>query len=97
MHYLNEVVGPKFDPPINFTIRFEDAYVIAPFDEPLKNTRDFAFVYPNMGGCLEAEFLSAPLVTVRNYRGGRELNHYGGVVFTAADRDDINSIEVLYI
>jgi len=94
VHYLNEVVGPKFDPPIDFTIRFEEAYTIEPFDDQTKNKIDFAFTYPNMAGCLEAEFLSSPLVTVRNYRGGRELNHYGGVVFTLADRDDINSIQV---
>lgn len=95
VEYLNQEIGPKFDPPINFTIRFEDAYIIEPFDEPVKNKRDFAFVYPNMGGCLEAEFLSTPLVTVRNYRGGQELNHYGGVVFAAADRDDIMSVKDL--
>jgi hypothetical protein len=30
---------------------------MAPFDDPIANERDFTFTYPNMAGCLEAEFL----------------------------------------
>jgi len=86
-----------FDPPVTFTLRFEDAYAIEPFDAPIENKRDFSFVYPNMAGCLEAEFLNVPLTTVRNYRGGFEsgLNHYGGVVYALSSRTDIKGIEDL--
>jgi hypothetical protein len=90
--YLTQVVGTKFDPPVNFTIRVEDAYNMAPFDDPIANERDFTFTYPNMAGCLEAEFLQVPLTTVRNYRGGKELNHYGGVVYALKERTDIRDI-----
>jgi hypothetical protein len=31
----------------------QDAYALEPFDDALTNKRDFAFVYPNMAGCLE--------------------------------------------
>ena len=30
---------------------------MVPFDDPIANKRDFTFTYPNMAGCLEAEFL----------------------------------------
>jgi hypothetical protein len=33
-----------------------------------------------------------PLTTVRNYRGGKELNHYGGVVYALKERTDIRDI-----
>lgn len=53
---------------------------------------DFVFTFPNMVGCLEAEFHAAPIVTLRNFRRQRELNRYGGVIFTRADRNDINTV-----
>jgi hypothetical protein len=34
---------------------------MAPFDDPIANQRDFTFTYPNMAGCLEAEFLQGEL------------------------------------
>ena len=76
----------------------QDAYKIEPFDDPIANKLDFTFAYPNMCGCLEAEFLQVPLTTVRNYRKGQELNHYGGVVYVLKDRGakgEISKIEDL--
>ena len=49
----------------------QDAYDTVPFDNHVANKRDFTFTYPNMAGCLEAEFLQVPLTTVRNYRDGK--------------------------
>lgn len=57
----------------------QDAYDMLPFENQGHNERDFIFTYPNMAGCLEAEFRHIPLLTVRNIRGGVSgLNHYGG-------------------
>ena len=44
---------------------------------------------------MQAEFLQTALCTVRNYRGGRELNHYGGVIFALANRTDIQTVRDL--
>ncbi len=44
---------------------------------------------------VQAEFLQTPLTTVRNFRGGKELNHYGGVIFALANRTDIQTVRDL--
>jgi hypothetical protein len=43
--------------------------------------------------CLNAEFGANPVATLRNLPNKKELNRYGGVIFTRGNRDDIQSLE----
>ena len=70
----------------------QEAYNLAPFDDVIANKRDFVFTTPNMAACLEAEVLFKPLLTQRVLRGGKSLNHYGGVIYTLKSRHDINGV-----
>ena len=69
--------------------------MLEPFDDPIASQRDFIFTTPNMAACLESEFLAAPLVTQRVKRSGKELNRYGGVIYTLKSRTDINEVKDL--
>lgn len=91
--YLNREVGNKTSPRITFETNSESFDTV--FESAEKGKFDFVFTFPNMAGCLEAEFHAVPLVTLRNLRGGHELNRYGGVIFTKKSRTDINSVQDL--
>jgi len=71
------------------------AYDLAPFDDPIASARDFVFAPPNMAACFESEFFANPLVTQLVKRGGQELSHYGGVIYTLKSRTDINHVKDL--
>ena len=47
---------------------------------------------PSAFSCVESEFGVASIVSLRNFRLGNQLNQFGGIIFTAAHRTDINSI-----
>jgi hypothetical protein len=94
--HLNAEVAPLFShggEPIRFEMGGEDFRTV--FESAENEDFDFIFTFPNMAGCLEAEFGASPLLTMRNLRRGMELNMYGGIIFTRADRDDINSVHDL--
>lgn len=94
--YLNAEVAPLFShggEHIRFEMGGQDFGTI--FDSAEMEDFDFIFTFPNMAGCLEAEFGASPLLTMRDLRRGIELNRYGGVIFTRADRDDISSVHDL--
>jgi hypothetical protein len=91
--YLNREVGSRTSPAITFELSSESFETI--FESAEKGNFDFVFTFPNMAGCLEAEFNAIPLVTLRNLRQGHELNRYGGVIFTKKSRTDINSVQDL--
>jgi hypothetical protein len=94
--HLNAEVAPLFShggERIRFEMGGQDFRTV--FNSAENEDFDFIFTFPNMAGCLEAEFGASALLTMRNLRRGMELNMYGGVIFTRADRDDINSVHDL--
>ena len=96
--HLDKVVGVQFEPRVSFEIRqdrAQAAYDLSPFDDVIANKRDFVLTTPNIAACLQSEFLFKPLLTQRVLRGGRSLNHYGGVIYTLKTRNDINSVSDL--
>ncbi|EGD72124.1 TKL/DICTY4 protein kinase [Salpingoeca rosetta] len=86
--YLNNVVSKKFDGLVEFVTypaRFRDL-----LDEGKEDKFDFAFTNPAIFTCAEAELAMSSLVTLRRNELGEQLSQFGAVIFTRADRDDIN-------
>jgi len=53
---------------------------------------DFVLTNPASYASLEAEFGVSRLVTLRNLRAGHSYTKFGALIFTRADRSDINSL-----
>jgi two-component system sensor histidine kinase TtrS len=58
-------------------------------------TVDFLLVNPSIYVELEVEHRIARIATMRNGTGGQERNVFGGVIFTRADRADIDTLDDL--
>ena len=58
-----------------------------------KGEVDFFLVNSSMFVTTQVKYGAQPVVTMINSRQGQSLNSFGGVIFTYADRDDINSLE----
>ncbi|CAM9117981.1 unnamed protein product, partial [Chrysoparadoxa australica] len=89
--YLNNTAGVDLD--VSFEVvalEFED--VVQAYDE---QAIDFLFANPGMISCAQAAVGARPILALRNIRRGYELNEFGGLIFTRADRDDISSIDDL--
>ncbi len=69
------------------------------FDEvdlAVKNGRvDFILVNPGIYVNLEVRYRVSRIATLSNRRGGTPYNIFGGVIFTRADRHDINNLQDL--
>eukprot|EP00873_Tetraselmis_striata_P018919 jgi/Tetstr1/439183/TSEL_027628.t1 len=57
------------------------------------NCVDLVFVNPAMFSCMELEHQATAIATLVNFRRGFQLDRYHGVIFTRADRADINTLE----
>jgi two-component system sensor histidine kinase TtrS len=56
---------------------------------------DFILVNPGIYVNLEVRYRVSRIATLSNRRGGTPYNIFGGVIFTRADRDDINILQDL--
>ncbi|EGD74805.1 TKL/DICTY4/DRK protein kinase [Salpingoeca rosetta] len=89
--YLTNTAGRTFNPPVTFNaipVAFSDFV-----NSVSKGELDFTYCNPTLFSCIESGEEMAPLLTVRNFRLGHELTVFAGVIFTAASRDDINTLE----
>ncbi|CAJ1939548.1 unnamed protein product, partial [Cylindrotheca closterium] len=95
--YLNEAVGKRWDPPIEFKMKITDDSI----RDWLDNREDVDFMYTDTGiySCIGIEIGAKPIATTvarlesrgRNY----ELDIFAGTMMVLADNDDIGSIEDL--
>ena len=92
--YLTETAGQRFDPPIEFEMvptTFENMNDLIDRDE-----MDFFYANPSIYTCIGIESQASPVVTIISKLEVRghiyDLDVFGGVMFTRADNDDINSI-----
>jgi len=92
--YLTQTAGHRFEPPISFEVvpLFADGIYKAIEDDEL----DFVFANPGIYSCMDMEWGAQSLVTgiARLMARGMvyELDVYGGVIFTRADNDIVNTI-----
>jgi guanylate cyclase len=92
-NYLTLTVGNRFDPPITFET------VPVAFTDTVHqlSTYDFVYANPSVFSCIESEVGANSLVSQIALRtvGGEDfsLTHFGGVIFTRADNDQVNKIE----
>ena len=91
--YLSYAAGRQFDPPIAFEtvpVNFGDIV-----DE--LSRMDFVFANPSVFSCIESEVGANSLVSQISQKNvnGNEFNliQFGGVIFTKAENNGINSIE----
>lgn len=95
--YLTATAGQRFDPPIEFDIIPVTLESLS--QKAIKEEVDFFFSSSAVFSCMAAEHKAQPLVTIINRREARgrvyELDQYGGVIFTLATNEDINTLEDL--
>ncbi|CBJ26732.1 diguanylate cyclase/phosphodiesterase with PAS/PAC sensor(s) [Ectocarpus siliculosus] len=87
--YLNQTVGEVY-PGVGFIavpLAFDDVW-----DAVSSASVDFLFLNPGSASCMESEFGVSAILSLRNFRQGNELNLFGGVVITAANRSDITEV-----
>jgi ABC-type phosphate/phosphonate transport system substrate-binding protein len=95
--YLNEAVGKRWDPPIEFKMTITDD----PIRDWLDNEGDADFMYTDTGvySCIGVEIGANSIATTvaRLDSRGREyqLDISAGTMMVLADNDDINAIEDL--
>lgn len=93
--YLTATAGRRFNPPIQFDI--VPVTLTSLMAKTEKEEVDFFFSSSAIFSCMATEKKAQPLVTVINRREARghtfELDVYGGVMFTLADNDRVNSVE----
>ena len=95
--YLTATAGQHFDPPIEFDLMPVNLYTLA---NKAKNEEvDFFFGTAAVFSCMAAELKAQALTTIINRREARghvyELDVYGGVIFTLANNEGVNTIEDL--
>ncbi|CAB9502908.1 activated protein kinase catalytic subunit alpha-1 [Seminavis robusta] len=95
--YLTATAGNRFDPPITFEmvpVTFQEL-----FDKVATEDIDFFYANPGIFSCVGTEVGAQPIATIVSrleVRGHEyELDVFGGVIFTRADNDDINTIQDL--
>jgi hypothetical protein len=59
-------------------------FVYCCFVQVEQNAIDFVYTNPSIYSCLESEFQLTSLATLRNLALGREVNVFGGVIFSKA-------------
>lgn len=88
--FLQDTVGQTFSPPLVFQLVPLTQKSV--FKAVEKGTVDFLFVNPSLASCLEAEFRTETVATLRNLVVGEETSHFAGVMFTRADNEQVNTI-----
>jgi ABC-type phosphate/phosphonate transport system substrate-binding protein len=95
--YLTLAAGQRFDPPIQFDVVPVTLTKLMDLEET--EEADFGFSSSAVFSCMASERKAEALTTIVNKREARghihELDMYGGVIFTRADNDRVNSIEDL--
>jgi len=96
-HYLTATAGAHFDPPLKFETVPVNLYSLANMAK--KGDVDFFYGTAATFSCMAAELKAQALVTIINRREARghiyDLDVYGGVIFTLATNERINTIEDL--
>lgn len=94
--YLTRSIGDDFDPPIRFEIApvaFGKEGVI---DRFTSGHYDFVFANPTISSCVDSEIgtnsIASMIARRRVNENVYDLTTFGGVIFTRADNDDINSL-----
>lgn len=92
--YLTATAGKHFDPPIEFDI--VPVSLTSLMDLDTSEKVDFGFSSSSVFSCMASEHQAEALTTVISRREARghvyELDMYGGVMFTLASNDAVNSI-----
>jgi len=92
--YLTATAGQRFDPPIQFDMVPVNLFSLA--DSAKNEEVDFFFSTAAVFSCMAAELGAQALSTIVNRREARgheyELDVYGGVIFTLATNERINTI-----
>mmetsp|Transcript_2625 Transcript_2625/g.5009 ORF Transcript_2625/g.5009 Transcript_2625/m.5009 type:complete len:197 (+) Transcript_2625:364-954(+) len=95
--YLTYTAGQRFDPPLEFEMVPLD--YVKMFSDTEDAVVDFLFVNPSAFSCLESEYGLRSLVSMINRRvvNGRvyDLEKFGGVIMTKANREDIQTMQDL--
>lgn len=95
--YLTATAGLMFDPPIEFEMI--PGTLTALMDMAESEDVDFTFASSAVSSCAATEHDAQPLVTIVNRREAQgrayDLDQYGGVIFTLATNNEINSIHDL--
>ncbi|CAB9515268.1 activated protein kinase catalytic subunit alpha-1 [Seminavis robusta] len=95
--YLTATAGQKIDPPVEFDMVAGSMTQLAEMAEA--EQVDFIFGSSAVSSCMATEYDAQPLVTVISRREARgheyDLDLYGGVIFTLADNNEVNSIHDL--
>ena len=93
--YLTETAGKRFDPPIEFSM---DPISFEGMNDAIENDEmDLFYANPGIYSCIGVEHGASPVVTIVSKLEVRqhvyELDVFGGVMFTRADNDEINSMQ----
>lgn len=93
--YLTATAGQAFDPPIQFDM--VPVTLTDLMEGAVSENIDFMFASSAVSSCMATEHEVQPLVTIINRRETRghafDLDLYGGVIFTLAGNDRVNTIE----
>mmetsp|Transcript_51963 Transcript_51963/g.108521 ORF Transcript_51963/g.108521 Transcript_51963/m.108521 type:complete len:1378 (-) Transcript_51963:103-4236(-) len=73
--------NPKF---ANITFKLVSLDFYSTFTMVEQNAIDFVYTNPSIYSCLESEFQLTSLATLRNLALGKEVNVFGGVIFSKA-------------
>ena len=99
--YLTATAGKRFDRPIQFVMQALDFLDLFSEVDAAKNSSgvdgiDFFYVNPSAFSCIESEYGANSLVSQISSRVVSDVEYaltmFGGVIFTHANRTDINTI-----
>mmetsp|Transcript_15045 Transcript_15045/g.34239 ORF Transcript_15045/g.34239 Transcript_15045/m.34239 type:complete len:1000 (-) Transcript_15045:932-3931(-) len=95
--YLDQSVGERFDPPINFKMKVSADPLLDWVDN--KDEVDFMYSDTGLSACIGVEIGAQPIATTvsRLEARGRtyDLDMFGGTMLVRADNDRVNSVEDL--
>eukprot|EP00977_Amphora_coffeiformis_P000932 scaffold200_cov173-Amphora_coffeaeformis.AAC.4 len=95
--YLTATAGQRFDPPIKFEMVPVNLETLS--QKASKEEVDFFFSSSAVFSCMASEQGAQALTTIINRREARghayDLDTYGGVIFTLATNDEVNTLEDL--
>lgn len=94
--YLTESIGYDFEPPITFEIAPVPFGSIDVVDRFVTGDFDFVMANPSISSCIDSEIGTSSLASMISTRTSNsqsyELSQFGGVIFTRASNDEINTI-----
>eukprot|EP00281_Chroomonas_sp_CCMP1168_P019235 CAMPEP_0206225022 /NCGR_PEP_ID=MMETSP0047_2-20121206/7333_1 /ASSEMBLY_ACC=CAM_ASM_000192 /TAXON_ID=195065 /ORGANISM="Chroomonas mesostigmatica_cf, Strain CCMP1168" /LENGTH=693 /DNA_ID=CAMNT_0053648009 /DNA_START=65 /DNA_END=2143 /DNA_ORIENTATION=+ len=92
--HLNQVVGPRFDPPLEFELVALD--FTSTFTTVDDGTIDFIYTNPSLYSCAESEHDLLSLATLRRSQLGQAVSAFGGVIFVRADNNEVQTIRDIF-